>query len=71
MASNGTNYRKLQKYKKVDGDGFKSANGIKKNKKFVSTSAAKRKQYQKQLRQSVYARNNDGRSFRNQMLFGR
>lgn len=70
MSSNGTSYRRSTVYK-VDGDGFKSANGIKKNKKFVSTSATKRKQYQKQLRQSVYARNNEGRSLRNQMLFGR
>lgn len=70
MVSNGTSYKKSTAYSNPDGDGFRSFDGIKKNKKFVSESAAKRKQYQKQLRKSVYARNDQGRSLRKQMFYG-
>lgn len=69
IVSNGTKYKRSNDYK-VDGDGFKSVNGIKKNKKFVSKAVAKRKRYQKQLTESVYARNGQGRSLRKQMLYG-
>lgn len=71
MASNGTTYRKPQKYRKVDGDGFKSSNGVAKNSKFVSDSRKQKKRYKKQLNRSVYARNNDGYSLWNQRVFGR